>query len=295
MTKKQHPITTTTIIITIIILIGYTTYKNLTKQTNSFDGSRALQNAAYQVSLGPRTMGSNAHAQVVTWIDAQLKKMGWTTDIQTSTWNSQPIQNIIARRGQGHPWIILGAHYDCRFIADKDPDPNKRSLPVLGANDSASGVAVLLELARVLPYKNKPQVWMVFFDAEDNYNIPGWEGNLGSSAFVHKLNDKPDEVIIIDMIGDSDLNIYYELNSDQKISIEIWKQAAELGYKQFIPIEKYRIIDDHVPFLEMSIPAVDIIDFDYPYWHTTMDTLDKISSASLQAVGDTLQKWILGK
>lgn len=136
---------------------------------------------------------------------------------------------------------------------------------------------------------------MVFIDAEDNYNIPGWGGDLGSSAFVQKLNDKPDEVIIIDMIGDADLNIYYELNSDQKISIEIWKQAAELGYKQFIPIEKYRIIDDHVPFLEMGIPAVDIIDFDYPYWHTTMDTLDKISSASLQAVGDTLQKWILGK
>jgi Zn-dependent M28 family amino/carboxypeptidase len=223
-------------------------------------------------------MGSNAHAQVVTWINAQLKNMGWTTDIQTSTWNSQPIQNIIARRGQGHPWIILGAHFDCRSIADQDPDPNKRSLPVLGANDSASGVAVLLELARVLPYKNKPQVWMVFFDAEDNFNIPGWGGDIGSSAFVQKLNDKPDE-----------------LNSDQKISIEIWKQAAELGYKQFISIEKYRIIDDHVPFLEMGIPAVDIIDFNYPYWHTTMDTLDKISSASLQAVGDTLQKWILGK
>jgi len=96
------------------------------------------------------------------------------------------------------------------------------------------------------------------------------------------------------MIGDADLNIYKERNSDQGLVDEIWSVAAALGYEQtFIPEPKYSMIDDHTPFLQAGIPAVDIIDFDYPYWHTTQDTVDKVSAESLGIVGATLQEWIV--
>jgi glutaminyl-peptide cyclotransferase len=209
----------------------------------------------------------------------------------------QTIQNVIGKRdGVGdsnRSWIIIGAHFDTRIYADEDPDPDKRTQPVPGANDGASGVAVLLELARILPVDLKQDIWLVFFDAEDNGNIPGWDWIMGSRYFVNSLQGKPNAAIIVDMIGDADLNIYLERGSDKELSAEIWSVAADLGYSQFIPFPKYNILDDHVPFLEAGIRAIDIIDFDYPYWHTTEDTLDKVSSESLEAVGETLRVWLL--
>jgi Zn-dependent M28 family amino/carboxypeptidase len=106
----------------------------------------------------------------------------------------------------------------------------------------------------------------------------------------------PDAVVILDMLGDADLNIHFERSSDAVISEAIWQQAADLGYGDvFIPTPKYNILDDHLPFLRAGIPAVDIIDFDYPYWHTTADTPDKVSADSLKAVGDTIRAWLLSK
>jgi Zn-dependent M28 family amino/carboxypeptidase len=164
---------------------------------------------------------------------------------------------------------------------------------VPGANDGASGVAVLLELARTLPEDISP-VWLVFFDAEDNGRIEGWDWILGSRAFVEEVPVSPQAVVIVDMVGDADLNLYYELNSDETIRTEIWNTAAALGYGNiFIQTGKHSMLDDHTPFLEKGIPAVDIIDFDYPYWHTTEDTLDKVSTESLGAVGDTLWHWLV--
>ncbi|MCK4899042.1 MAG: M28 family peptidase, partial [Anaerolineales bacterium] len=118
-----------------------------------------------------------------------------------------------------------------------------------------------------------------------------------SRAFAESLGSDPklypDAVIILDMIGDSDLNIYKEQNSDETLSAEIWEQAVALGYPDyFIPEVKFAILDDHIPFLELGIPAVDIIDFDYPYYHTTNDTLDKVSAESLQIVGETIFAWL---
>ena len=96
------------------------------------------------------------------------------------------------------------------------------------------------------------------------------------------------------MVGDADLTLFWEQYSDPALSQEIWQVASELGYNsQFIPEYKYRILDDHVPFLEIGVPAVDIIDIDYAYYHTTQDTADKVSAESLQAVGDTLLTWLL--
>ncbi len=183
-------------------------------------------------------------------------------------------------------------------------DPTLRNQPVPGANDGASGVAVLLEMGRILPeYLHFPtpdhtlkaqQIWLVFFDAEDNGQIEGWDWILGSRAFVKSLEGEPYAAIVVDMIGDYDQNIYYEKNSNLYLSKQIWDSAADLGFSQwFIPEEKYGILDDHTPFLEKGIPAVDIIDFDYKYWHTTSDTSDKVSVESLKRVGDTLMHWLL--
>ena len=153
-------------------------------------------------------------------------------------------------------------------------------------------MAVLLELARVIPNNLDKQIWLVFFDAEDNGNAFGTGWDLGSEYFVSMLSGQPDSVIILDMIGDKDLNIYMEGNSNPDLNNEIWSVASELGYSQFIPKYKYNLIDDHTPFLNAGIRAVDVIDFDYPYWHTVEDTADKVSAESLQVVGDTIMKWL---
>jgi len=263
---------------------------------STFDGERALQDVAYQMSLGPRLPGSDAHKKAVNWMADSLQEAGWEVEVQDAEMLGHPIQNLVAKRGSGEPWIILGAHYDNRFYADHDPDPAARELPVPGANDGASGVAVLLELARVLPQDFGGQIWLVFFDAEDNGGIEGWDWILGSRAFADALTSEPDKVVIVDMIGDADLDIYLEANSDAALAAELWQQAAELGHGEvFINSVKYSMLDDHSPFLGLGIPAVDIIDFDYPYWHTRADTLDKISAHSLQVVGETLLAWLLAQ
>jgi Zn-dependent M28 family amino/carboxypeptidase len=258
-----------------------------------FDGQRAFADLEKQVSFGPRIPGSEAHAQTVEYIREVLEENRWTVELQETSMLDQPVRNVIGRRGEATPWIILGAHYDSRLKADHDPDPQKKEQPVPGANDGASGVAILLELARVIPSNLKGQVWLVFFDAEDNGRIPGWEWILGSQAFVQDLKGRPDAVVIVDMIGDADLNIFEEKNSDPELTREIWDVANSLGYsKEFIPQAKHSILDDHTPFLRAGIPAVDIIDFDYPYYHTSQDTPDKTSAASLQAVGDTMLEFL---
>lgn len=263
-----------------------------------FNGERAYQDVLTQDAFGPRTVGSDAHQQFLDWASVELEESGWVTEILTATKLEHPIKNLAAKRPQatGKPVVIIGAHYDSRLVADQDSDPAKRDDPVPGANDGASGAAVLLELARVLPEDLNADIWLVFFDAEDNGNIEGWDWILGSSAFVESLEITPEAAIVVDMIGDADLNIYKERTSNSEINDEIWAKAAELGYAgQFIDEDKYSVLDDHTPFLRAGIPAVDIIDFDYPYWHTTQDTADKVSAPSLEAVGETLIGWLVDR
>jgi glutaminyl-peptide cyclotransferase len=259
-----------------------------------FDGERALAHVETQLSFGPRIPGTPGHERIVEYMLSELEQAGWMGKVQEGEYLSQPIRNVIGSKpaAAGRPWIILGAHYDSRMWADADPDPANHQQPVPGANDGGSGVAVLLELARVLPEDLNLDVWLVFFDAEDNGRIPEWDWILGSRFFAESLENYPNAVVIVDMIGDADLNIYYERSSDPALMQQIWSTAASLGYDQFIPEYKYHILDDHTPFLELGIPAVDIIDFDYPYWHTLQDTLDKVSAQSLEAVGRTLQAWL---
>jgi len=293
MTRKRIAIYLAGIgILLVIVAVWYAVAFLNPPEPDSFDGQRALMDVATQVAFGPRIPGSSGHAQVQDWMREELTNAGWKSRVQTTERLGHPIENIIASRGDQAPKIIIGAHYDTRMIADEDPDPGKQLDPVPGANDGASGVAVLLELARVLPEDSVP-VWLVFFDTEDNGRIEGWDWILGSQAFVDELDFRPEAVVVVDMIGDADQNIFIERNSNPALVNEIWGIAAELGYQEsFIPTAKYSMLDDHTPFLQAGIPAVDIIDFDYPYWHTTADTVDKVSAESLEAVGRTLQAWI---
>ena len=279
--------------IILIALSGWLVYHAVQPAT-SFNGQRALQDVAAQVAFGPRTPGSTAHAEVIAYIQKELVNAGWTVEIQSTEWLGFSVQNIIASRSSSATRIIVGAHYDSRLLADQDTGLG-RNQPVPGANDGASGVSILLELARTLPAGSVP-ISLVFFDAEDNGGLDNRQWIMGSQAFVKSLTVKPEAAVIVDMVGDASLNIYEERNSDPKLTAEIWAQAAALGFaKYFIATPKYDMIDDHSPFLQASIPAVDIIDFDYPYWHTSADTLDKVSAQSLQAVGETLLAWLVSK
>jgi len=297
MTKRSVILYLTIIFLLLILTIAYYTASFLTREPESttFNGQRAYTDVLTQVEMGSRSPGSIGHVQIREWMRSELESAGWVVEVHHTERLGHPIYNIIAKRNEEPPQIILGAHYDTRFFADNDPDLNNHTLPVPGANDGASGVAVLLELARTLPEDTLP-TWLVFFDAEDNGRIDGWDWILGSRAFVEEIEINLQAVVIVDMIGDIDLNIHYEKNSDKALREEIWDVASELGYGSvFIRSEKYSILDDHTPFLEAGIPAIDIIDFDYAYWHTIADTPDKVSPESLLAVGDTLWHWIKSK
>jgi glutaminyl-peptide cyclotransferase len=192
--------------------------------------------------------------------------------------------------------LILCAHWDTRPFADKDSNPENRSQPILGANDGASGVALLLEIASLLPTK-KPKwgVDIVFFDGEDY----GSEGRydmycLGSQFFSKNLGDyHPEFGILLDLIGDENLEIYREGYSDRHakhIVDLIWSKAKELNSVSFRDSIKHWVLDDHLPLIGVGIPCVDLIDLDYPYWHTLEDTPDKCSPRSLKEVGEVILK-----
>ncbi len=260
--------------------------------SKNFDGRAAYKHVTAQTDIGPRPSGSEGIREAQQYIVEKLTKYGWNVEYQDFRYRQTPARNIIAKAGQGKgPVIIVGAHYDTRRKADNDPSADKRNDPVPGANDGASGVAVLLELARALDKsKLQNEVWLVFFDAEDNGRLDGWQFIAGSSYFAEQLAIKPAAVIIADMIGDADQQIYKEQNSTEWLTEQVWAAADKLGYgKWFLPTVKYSMLDDHTPFLRKGIPAVDLIDFDYPYWHTTADTADKVSGDALARVGRTLE------
>ena len=225
-----------------------------------------------------------------------------------------PVRNLIAEFGSGSKTIILGAHYDSRILSDKDNDPNKRLLPMPGANDGGSGVGVLLELARVISQYYSVakgyRIRLVFFDAEDNGRIAPWtrvgwaqdysSGYLiGSALYASSLDltvENIEYMLLVDLVGDIDQRFpieRYSNDSAPQTVNAIWSIAAELGYSEQFPNEiGSAIIDDHLPFIRRGIPSVDIIDLVYPYWDTSEDTLDKISPESLERVGRVLQAFL---
>jgi glutaminyl-peptide cyclotransferase len=272
---------------------GLAFHNEVSPTESRFDSGRAFSDVQQQVNLGPRIPGSPAHAQVLDWLQAELLAAGWTSQRQAAYSMGHPIINLIAFRAAEAPQVLVGAHFDSRLLADRDPQLKNRSLPTPGANDGASGVAVLLELARSLPRDTVP-IWLVFFDAEDNGRIPDWDWILGSRAFVAQMTVPPGRMILVDMVGDRDLRIPMEGYSDPTLRSSIWDTAARLGHSDiFLPKVGSPILDDHVPFVEAGIPSVDVIDLDYEYWHTVSDTPDKVSAQSLQIVGDVLWTWLV--
>jgi len=263
-----------------------------------FDADRAFKYLEKQCEFGPRPPGSLAHKKTRDYLLSELRKFSGEVVAQdfTAKTKSGPLNltNIIAIFGSAsYKTVLLAAHWDTRPFADRDPDPKKRDIPILGANDGASGVAVLLELSRAFHLKPPGiQVIMVLFDGED-YGKRIDDMLLGSRYFARNMDDRwrPDYGILIDMVGDKNLNILIEPNSASaapEIVKKVWDLAKELQlegiYKQIGPA----ILDDHIPLIEEGIKCIDIIDFDYPYWHTVEDTTDKCSPESLETVGKLL-------
>ena len=257
-----------------------------------FVPSSALSLVEEQMAFGPRYPGSAGHLAVQGWIASSLSDAGWQVDRQDFTFGGIALRNIVGDlETDGSGLVVLGAHYDTRPVADRDPSAS--GLPVPGANDGASGVAVLLELARILPSMRLGcDVQLAFFDAEDSGRIAGWDWSLGSRHFVEQLSATPEAAVIVDMVGDRDLRLPRELNSTPALVEAIWAAAQQAGSEAFVDEPGRSLIDDHIPFLERGWPAADIIDFDYPYWHTPQDTADKISAESLGQVGRTLVVWL---
>jgi len=266
----------------------------------AFDGDSAYNFVLEQCALGPRPTGSEAGWATGDYLITQLKDMGWQVVVHKFTYRDQEGRNIIGRSGTG-PVAMLGAHYDTRPYADYNPE-SQRDQWILGANDGGSGVAVLLELARILEVeKTEHEIWLAFFDAEDQGHLNNWPFSVGASALAYdisqsnlpELAQKPEFLIVVDMVGDAEQQLYYEGFSDPRLNERIWMTAHSLGYESaFVPHVKHQLIDDHRPFLEIGIPAIDIIDFDYPFWHTTQDTADKVEPTSLERVGKTLELFL---
>jgi hypothetical protein len=269
-----------------------------------FDSGSAFTLLEEQVGIGHRYPGSPEHKRLQRYLVDRLEEYGADVSLQPfdavlTTGDTLSLINIIGNYNRSaKKRIMLAAHYDTRPIADRDPDPANRDKPILGANDGASGVAVLLEIARLLG-ENEPPVGVdiVLFDGED-YGAEGVPADfcLGSTYFARRLRGyRPAAAIVVDLVGDADLELKlegYSRAASPALLDEIFDIAEELGYEQFKRRNMPAIIDDHLPLIQAGVNAIDLIDFDYEYWHTLEDTPDKCSPESLEAVGTVLMHYI---
>jgi len=273
----------------------------------SFDGDRAMDLLRAQCDFGPRPPGSRAHERCLKWITETCRALDLATTHQSFRAyiplirKTVRLTNVIAVHQPKNPRkVMLSAHWDTRPVADHDPDPAARRRPILGANDGASGVAVLLELARVFR-ESPPRVGVVFvfFDGEDSGDRRGGFC-LGSQYLADHLRPEWDFIkgVNLDMIGDRDLSLPVEIYSWEKarpLALELWSEGLRRYPKIFRLEPEYKIFDDHVPFLKAGKPYVDVIDFDYDYWHTLDDTEDKCSAESLERVGRVVASFVLSQ
>ena len=251
-------------------------------------------------ALGPRNPGSKGYLRTIELIrrvgekyaDRVVEKPFW---VQVSEKEKVRLVNLeLQFKGtEGGAPIIIGSHFDTRPFADQEIELEKKNRPILGANDGGSGTAVLLGLAHFLFEHPVPRpIHLVFFDGED-YGTSGSGLNLlGSTHYAQSLlkTDRrswPYWVLILDMIGDKDLQIFketYSLKGSGRFLDQIYSIAEKQKVSSFKPQSKFTILDDHYPFYKMGVPSTLLIDFDYPYWHTQEDTLDKCSSESMFSV-----------
>lgn len=252
------------------------------------------------MQFGPRIPGTPAHERTGDWILERLRATADTVVVQSITHVTRQgqtlhLRNFLARfRPASTDHVLFLAHWDTRPRADQSQNLGQQRLPVPGANDGASGVAVLLGVADALKAKAPATgVDLLFVDGEDFGNFADTNDVLiGSRYFAaHQPSGYPPLfAVLFDMVADKDQQFYYEANSEAfapEVVDRVWHVAADLGYgRVFIPGVKHNLTDDHVALQKAGIHAIDVVDFDYPYWHTTDDTIDKVSAASLQVVGD---------
>ena len=267
------------------------------------DGNEMLAVIDQQLRYGPRYMSASGHEEVQKFLIAEMHEL--TNEVKTQTWDyagtdrkTYKLTNIIGRL---YPFqeqrIILATHYDSKKLADKDLA--RKNQPVPGANDSASGVAILVELARILGNSHiVPSVGVdiVFFDGEEGDENQGGDYSnwkpLGSTYFAENLNklygnNKPISALVLDMVCDKDLRIYKERSSVQNASAQVeafWSIAKKIDSHVFQDQIMQDIQDDHTPLNRAGVPSFLLIDFEYPPYHTTGDTLDKCSAKSLETV-----------
>jgi len=257
-------------------------------------------------AFGPRNPGSEGYRETLNLIRKVGEKYADQVVeqpflVRTSSEGTQAMTNLELRfQGtQGGAPILIGAHFDTRPFADEDPDPANRLKPILGANDGGSGTAILLGLAQYLSQHPVARpVQLVFFDGED-FGAKGSGLNLlGSTYYAQQLAKQervPYWVLVIDMVGDKDLQIFKETHSLKGSSSfldKIYRVARDQGVGALKEETKYTIFDDHYPFHRMGIPSTVLIDFDYPYWHTLQDTLDKCSIESMISIFSVVVKTI---
>jgi Zn-dependent M28 family amino/carboxypeptidase len=278
----------------------------------TFDGDKAMTYLVQQCDIGTREPGSEGHETAknfyIDFLNQYADKVLLQEFDQHVARDSVTFQltNIIAgfnvEKGNA---LLVGAHWDTRPRAEFDPNPANRDKPILGANDGASGIAVLMHLAELLHTQELNRtVYLVFFDGEDyGYHDTTEYFCMGSKYFAANLPVKNiSEAIIVDMIGDKNLEIPIERNSyasHKTLIKKLWKIAEKYDFKAYKNHLGLEIYDDHIPLIEIAgIPSVDLIDFTYPdkytnYWHTQADTPDKCSGESLRQVGQVVLDYIL--
>ncbi len=264
-----------------------------------FDGAAAYRAVETQVGFGPRIPGTAGHAAEAAWLDSLLRPLADTLVVQrwthvTGAGDSLPLVNFVAKfNPMAGERLLFLAHWDTRPISD-GPASRDSAAPVPGANDGASGVAVLLGVAAALrAVPTSFGVDLLFVDGED-YGVFADENDvlIGSKYYAAHLpvGALPLYAVLFDMVGDRDLQIYQEGNSltgAPEVVDLVWSVAKKAGHGNlFIPVPRHTITDDHISLQAIGIRAIDVVDFDYLYWHTPDDTPDKVSAQSLQAVGE---------
>lgn len=280
-----------------------------------FSADSAYRYVKTQVDFGPRVPNTDAHSRTVTWLISELTRHGakvtqQKADLRAFDGTVLHAVNIIGQYNPDSPdRLLLLAHYDTRPWADEDPDPSKRKTPVPGANDGASGVGVLLEIARQLRIHN-PQIGVdiLLVDAEDwgsHDDEDSWA--LGTQYFAENPfvpGYAPTQAILLDMVGGRGARFYREYFSQQaapQIIDKVWAHAADAGFSdRFVNSPGGAVTDDHIPLINVGIPTIDIIGFEpdkgfSPLWHTTADDMRDIDPETLRAVGQTLLNYILAQ
>lgn len=267
----------------------------------SFNAARAMDYVRAQLEFGPRIPGTEAHQRAGDWIVEQMRTRSDTVIEQrfthvTSDGDSLPMRNVLARiKPDAAQRVLYLAHWDTRPISDRASNPADRATPVPGANDGASGVALLMAVADAL--KATPTTWgvdLLFTDGEDYGNFTeGHDVLIGSKYFAQHLPSpdyRPLFGVLWDMIGDANLGIYQEGHSVRRapeIVSRVWQTAADLGYSRyFVSRVGGPVTDDHLPLLDAGLRVIDVIDYEFEAHHTPFDTIDKVSEQSLQIVGD---------